>query len=48
MRNDRKDEKSKIETDDVTNRVVFGSPTIGGFIVFIIIIAFILYNIFSN
>lgn len=45
--NDEEKEKSKIETDDAWNRALYGSPTIGGFIVIGIIIAIILYNIMS-
>ncbi|QVY61175.1 hypothetical protein [Cytobacillus gottheilii] len=44
----KNDEKSKIETNDGWNRAVYGSPTIGGLIVIGSIIAFILYNIFSK
>jgi len=41
----KKDEKkSKINTDDGWNRTVFGSPTIGGFIVFGLIVIYIGYQ----
>lgn len=43
--NDDKD-NSKINTDDGWNRAFYGSPTIGGFVVIGIIIAFIIYNVF--
>lgn len=47
MKNDNEDkEKSKIDTDDGWNRALYGSPTIGGFIVIGIIIIIILYNVF--
>ncbi len=39
------EEKSKIETDDSWNRALYGSPTIGGFIVIGIIIIIIGYKI---
>lgn len=41
-------EKSQIETNDKWNRAFYGSPTIGGFIVIGIIIAFIIYNVLSK
>ncbi|MBM7602725.1 hypothetical protein JOC75_000695 [Metabacillus crassostreae] len=45
MRKDKdKPEKSKIDTDDGWNRAVYGSPTIGGFIV---VVAVILYLVFK-
>lgn len=43
-----KEEKSHIETRDAWNRTFYGSPTIGGLIVIGLIVAFIIYNIFSN
>jgi hypothetical protein len=36
-----KREKSKIDTDDGWNRTVYGSPTIGGIIVVVIVLYFI-------
>lgn len=49
MKKDNKnEEKSKIETNDGLNRAFYGSPTIGGLIVIGLIIAFIIYNIFSK
>lgn len=42
----RKQEESKIETNDISNRVLYGSPTAGGFIVAGIIVLFILYQWF--
>jgi hypothetical protein len=42
----RKQEESKIETNDISNRVLYGSPTAGGFIVVGIIVLFILYQWF--
>ncbi len=49
MRNDTKNgEKSQIENNDGWNRVLYGSPTIGGFIVVGLIIAFIIFNILSK
>lgn len=46
MRSDKDDkEKSKIDTDDGWNRAIYGSPTIGGFIVIGVIIAIIVYNV---
>ncbi|MGP7815671.1 hypothetical protein [Niallia sp. 01092] len=45
MRIERKQtEKSKIETNDSWNRTFYGSPTIGGFIVFGAIILFIIFH----
>ncbi|WP_158651517.1 hypothetical protein [Mesobacillus jeotgali] len=35
-------------SEDSWNRTFFGSPTIGGFVVIGIIIAFILFNIIFN
>ncbi|MEM5018363.1 hypothetical protein WKH31_18860 [Metabacillus indicus] len=43
MKKDNK-EKSKINTDDGWNRTVYGSPTIGGFIVFGLIVIYIGYQ----
>lgn len=49
MKRDNEDkEKSKIKTDDGWNRALYGSPTIGGFIVIGIIIAFIVYDVLFN
>jgi len=46
MRSDNEDkEKSKIDTDDGWNRAIYGSPTIGGFIVIVVIIIIIVYNV---
>lgn len=46
MRSDNEDkEKSKIDTDDSWNRAIYGSPTIGGFIVIGVIIVIIIYNV---
>jgi hypothetical protein len=39
---------SKINTEDAWNRTFFGSPTLGGFIVIGIIIAFFVFNIIFN
>ncbi|MDR7071548.1 hypothetical protein [Fictibacillus barbaricus] len=45
MRDERKGfDKSKIETDDSWNRTLYGSPTIGGFIV---VLAVVLYCLFK-
>ncbi|CAM3829966.1 hypothetical protein [Cytobacillus oceanisediminis] len=47
MNKDNEDKhNSKINTDDAWNRTFYGSPTIGGFVVIGIIIAFIIYNVF--
>lgn len=43
-----KKKQSKIQTDDSFSRTLYGTPTIGGFIVILIIVAFILYNIFFS
>ncbi|WP_180954307.1 hypothetical protein [Bacillus sp. M6-12] len=40
-------EKSKIETNDDYNRTLYGSPTIGGFIVAGVIAVVIMYSIFK-
>ncbi|WP_180955086.1 hypothetical protein [Bacillus sp. V3-13] len=40
-----KEEKSKIETDDTFNRTLYGTPTIGGFIVIGIILCIIFFNL---
>jgi hypothetical protein len=45
--NEGKD-NSKINTEDAWNRTFFGSPTLGGFIVIGIIIAFFVFNIIFN
>ncbi|MGG7621272.1 hypothetical protein [Bacillus coreaensis] len=37
-------EKSKIETDDGWNRTFYGSPTIGGIIVVVIVIFYIIFQ----
>lgn len=37
-------EKSKIDTDDAWNRTFYGTPTIGGFLVVIIIVLYLLFN----
>jgi hypothetical protein len=44
----RKQEESKIEKNDISNRVLYGSPTAGGFIVAGIIVLFILYQWFFD
>ncbi|WP_156324629.1 hypothetical protein [Bacillus sp. FJAT-27245] len=44
----KKEEKSQIETNDGWNRALYGSPTLGGFIVIGLIVIFILYIIFSK
>ncbi|WP_156505934.1 hypothetical protein [Bacillus sp. SJS] len=41
-------EKSKISSDDGWNRTVYGSPTIGGVIVIIIVISYFLYQWIAN
>lgn len=38
-------EKNKINQDDGLNRTFFSNPTIGGFIVFGIVIIYILYQL---
>ena len=43
---DKEKENSKIDTDDGWIRAVYGSPTIGGFIVVAIITAVIIYNVY--
>ncbi|WP_394184730.1 hypothetical protein [Metabacillus halosaccharovorans] len=42
MKDNNKDnhEKSKIETDDSWNRTFYGSPTIGGFVVVVVIVLY--------
>ncbi|WP_164462197.1 hypothetical protein [Bacillus sp. FJAT-42376] len=40
----REEEKSKINTDDGWNRTLYGSPTIGGFIVVGLIVVYIVYQ----
>jgi hypothetical protein len=47
-KDNKKQEESKIETNDISNRVLYGSPTIGGFIVVGIVVLFILYQWFFN
>ncbi|MFS0882141.1 hypothetical protein [Metabacillus niabensis] len=37
-------EKSKIDTDDAWNRTFYGTPTIGGFLVVIIVVLYLLFN----
>lgn len=37
-------EESKIDTDDAWNRTFYGTPTIGGFLVVIIIVLYLLFN----
>ncbi|MDQ0225768.1 hypothetical protein [Metabacillus niabensis] len=37
-------EKSKIDTDDAWNRTFYGTPTIGGFLVVIIVFLYLLFN----
>ncbi|WP_391560035.1 hypothetical protein [Robertmurraya sp.] len=37
-------EKSKIETDDGWNRTFYGSPTIGGIIVVVIVIFYLIFQ----
>ena len=37
-------EKSKIERDDAWNRAYFGNPTVGGLLVLVAIILFIVFN----
>ncbi|GAM12410.1 hypothetical protein [Mesobacillus selenatarsenatis] len=46
MNKENKDHSKNNE--DGWNRTFFGSPTIGGFVVIGIIVAFILYNIIFN
>ena len=41
----REKEKSKINQEDGLNRTFFGNPTIGGFIIFGIVIIYILYQL---
>jgi hypothetical protein len=41
-----KEKKSKIDTNDSLNRTLYGSPTIGGIIIFLIILGIIIYGIF--
>lgn len=43
---EKKEKKSQIETDDALNRLLYGTPTIGGAIVIGAIIVFILYSVF--
>ncbi|WP_256369355.1 hypothetical protein [Jeotgalibacillus sp. R-1-5s-1] len=38
------EKKSKIETDDGWNRALYGTPTIGGVIVVVIIAAFLIFK----
>lgn len=40
------EKKSKIDTNDSLNRTLYGSPTIGGIIIFLIISGIIIYGIF--
>jgi hypothetical protein len=47
-KDNKKQEESKIETNDISNRVLYGSPTIGGFVVVGIVVLFILYQWFFN
>ncbi|MBM7693710.1 hypothetical protein JOC77_003154 [Peribacillus deserti] len=37
-------ENSKIDTDDGWNRTFYGSPTIGGMVIVILLVGFILYQ----
>ncbi|HWO96922.1 MAG TPA: hypothetical protein VNM45_11400 [Bacillus sp. (in: firmicutes)] len=46
MREKEEKEKSVIETDDVSNRALYGSPTIGGAIVIGIIVIVVVYAAF--
>lgn len=43
---EKEKKKSVIETDDISNRALYGTPTIGGIIVFGIILIYIIYSIF--
>lgn len=42
------EKKSKIETNDLSNRTLYGSPTIGGMIVILTIIIIIIVNILKH
>ncbi|WP_397538515.1 hypothetical protein [Rummeliibacillus pycnus] len=42
------EQKSKIETNDHYNRTLYGSPTIGGIIVILVIITIIIVNIINH
>jgi hypothetical protein len=42
----KKQEDSNIESNDSFNRTLYGSPTIGGFIIIGLIIIFVLYQMF--
>jgi len=41
---DKENKKSKIDTDDGWNRTFFGAPTIGGVLVVLAIILYIIFN----
>ncbi|WP_264476697.1 hypothetical protein [Jeotgalibacillus aurantiacus] len=38
------EKKSKIETDDGWNRALYGTPTIGGFVVIAVMIAYLIFK----
>ncbi|WHY59898.1 hypothetical protein [Cytobacillus firmus] len=47
LKNQKNFEKKSNEANDAFNRAAFGTPTIGGFIVMGVIIAFVLYMFFK-
>lgn len=46
-KNQKEEEKSKVNPDDGLNRTYFGNPTIGGAVIVIILIVIVLYSMFK-
>ncbi|MEK4968309.1 hypothetical protein MKX29_11800 [Cytobacillus sp. FSL R7-0696] len=44
----KKDEESKMKTDDDWNRTFYGTPTVGGMAIVLAIIGYIIYQVLMS